>query len=381
MQPTPFQIAFPDSIFSDLKNRLAQTRWPDQAPGEEWQYGTSLAYLKDLTNYWRDSFDWRAQEARLNRFNHFRVPIAGIDLHFIHQQGVGPKPMPLLLSHGWPGSIVEFHKIIPMLTNPAAYGGDANDAFTVVAPSLPGYTLSFKPNQPRFGAVEMAGVFATLMKDVLGHDRYAAQGGDWGAFVTSRLAFDHPEQLHGIHLNLLGVRRDLTLADTGTDEEKQFIKELQFFLKEETGYQAIMGTKPQTLAFALTDSPVGLAAWIVEKFRSWSDCNGAIENAVSRDEMLSNITLYWATGAINSASWPYYARAHGPWPIPHGNRVAVPTAYAAFPKEILRPPRSIAERFYNIQRWTAMPKGGHFAALEQPQLLAEDIRAFFRTFR
>ena len=381
MQPTPFQINFPDAIFSDLKNRLAQTRWPDQAPGEEWQYGTSLAYLKDLTNYWRNEFDWREQEAKLNRFKHFRVPVAGIDLHFIHEQGVGPKPMPLLLSHGWPGSILEFHKIIPMLTNPAAYGGDPNDAFTVIAPSLPGYTLSFKPNQPRFGAIEMAAAFATLMKEVLGYEKYAAQGGDWGAFVTSRLAYDHPEQLHGIHLNLLGVRRDLTLADTGTDEEKQFIKDLQHFMKEETGYQAIMGTKPQTLAFALTDSPVGLAAWIVEKFRSWSDCNGTIENAITRDEMLTNITLYWATGAINSASWPYYARAHGPWPIPHGNRVDVPTAYAAFPTEILRPPRSIAERFYNIQRWTEMPKGGHFAALEQPQLLAEDVRAFFRQYR
>ena len=381
MHPAPFQINFPDAIFSDLKTRLAQTRWPDQAPGKEWQFGTSLAYLKDLTNYWRDEFDWRAQEARLNRFKHFRVPLAGIDLHFIHEQGVGPKPMPLLLSHGWPGSILEFHKIIPMLTNPAAYGGDPNDAFTVVAPSLPGYTLSFKPNQPRFGAVEMASTFATLMKDVLGYKKHAAQGGDWGAFVTSRLAYDHPEQLHGIHLNLLGVRRDLTLADTGTDEEKQFIKELQYFMKEETGYQAIMGTKPQTLAFALTDSPVGLASWIVEKFHSWSDCNGSIENAITRDEMLTNITLYWATGAINSASWPYYARAHGPWPIPHGNKVNVPTAYAAFPKEILRPPRSIAERFYNIQRWTEMPKGGHFGALEQPQLLAEDVRAFFRQFR
>ena len=381
MQPTPFQIAFPDEIFVDLKDRLTRTRWPDQAPGEEWQYGASLAYLKELTTYWRDGFDWRKQEARLNRFKQFRVPLAGIDLHFIHEHGVGPKPMPLLLSHGWPGSIVEFHKLIPMLTNPAAYGGDPNDAFTVVAPSLPGYTLSFKPNQPRFGAIEMAAAFATLMKDVLGYDRYVAQGGDWGAFVTSRLAFDHPEQLHGIHLNLLGVRRDLTLADTGTDEEKQFLKELQHFLKEETGYQAIMGTKPQTLAYALTDSPVGLASWIVEKFRTWSDCDGNIENVITRDEMLTNITLYWATGAINSASWPYYARAHGPWPIPDGKRVEVPTAYAAFPKEILRPPRSIAERFYNIQRWTTMQKGGHFAALEQPQLLAEDIRAFFRRFR
>jgi pimeloyl-ACP methyl ester carboxylesterase len=381
MQPTPFQLSFPEEIFRDLRERLRRTRWPDQAPGEEWQYGTSGAYLKDLTAYWQDAFDWRTQETRLNRFKHFRVPIANIDLHFIHEQGVGPRPMPLLLSHGWPGSIVEFHKIIPMLTNPAAFGGNPEDAFTVVAPSLPGYTLSYRPNQARFGAVEIAAVFARLMKDVLGYDRYVAQGGDWGAFITSRLAFDHPEQVHGIHINLLGVRRDLTLADTGTDEEKQFIKELQFFLKEETGYQAIMGTKPQTLAFALHDSPVGLASWIVEKFRAWSDCNGNIENVITRDELLTNITLYWATGAINSASWPYYARAHGPWPIPNGKRVDVPTAYAAFPREILRPPRSIAERFYNIQRWTEMPKGGHFAALEQPELLAQDIRLFFRQFR
>ena len=381
MQPTPYKISFPDDMLHDLRERLSRARWPDQAPGAEWQYGTSVAYLKQLTNYWCNDFDWRAQEAKLNCFAQYRVPLAGIDFHFIHEPGVGPKPMPLLLSHGWPGSIAEFEKIIPLLTNPAAHGGDAADAFTVVAPSLPGYTLSFKPNQPRFGAIDMAVAFADLMSKVLGYTRYAAQGGDWGSFVTSRLAVDHPEQLHGIHINLLGVRRDLTLADTGTDEEKLFIKELQYFLKEETGYQWIMGTKPQTLAFALTDSPVGLASWIVEKFRTWSDCNGDVESVFTKDEILTNITLYWATGAINSSSWPYYARSHGPWPIPDGKRVEVPTAYAAFPKEILRPPRSIAERYYNIQRWTTMDKGGHFAAMEQPQALAEDIRAFFRQFR
>jgi pimeloyl-ACP methyl ester carboxylesterase len=380
-RPRPFTLHVPDPVLQDLRARLAAVRWPDEAPGAPWSYGTSLAYMRGLVDYWRDRFDWRGQEARLNGLRQATVPLAGIELHFIHEEGRGPDPLPLLLSHGWPGSVFEFLEIIPMLTDPARFGGDPADAFTVVAPSLPGYTLSFRPGQPRFGVEEIADVFAELMTGVLGYRRFAAQGGDWGAFVTSRLGHAYPERLHGIHLNLLAVRRDPKMVENPTDEEKAFNGELQRWLEEETGYQWIQGTKPQTLAFGLTDSPVGLAAWIIEKFRTWSDCDGDPESIFTKDELLANITLYWVTGAIGSSFWPYYARRHRPWPIPDGARITVPVGYAEFPREIVRPPRSLAERVYNIQRWTRMARGGHFAALEEPEALAAEIRAFFRPLR
>jgi len=379
--PAPFRIDIPESVLADLRERLRRTRWPDQAPGVPWAYGADLAYVKDLCAYWRERYDWRRHEALLNRFDQFTAPVAGIDLHFIHEEGKGPTPLPLLLSHGWPGSFWEFHKIIPMLTDPARFGGDARDAFTVVAPSLPGYGFSFAPGQPRFGVTEIADAFATLMTDVLGYGRFAAQGGDWGGFITSRLGVAYPERLAGIHVNLLSLRRDLPRPKDPTPEERTYLDDLGAWLREETGYQWIQGTKPQTLAFGLTDSPAGLAAWIVEKFRAWSDCGGDVERRFTKDELLTNITLYWVTSAINSSFWPYYARYHSPWPIGDGQRVEVPTAYAAFPKEIVRPPRSWAERVYNIRRWTVMPAGGHFAALEEPGALVDDLRAFFRDLR
>ena len=380
--PRPFRLEVPEETLADLRARLTRVRWPDEPPLEPWSTGASVAYLNRLVDYWRDGFDWRAEEAKLNALTQFTAPLAGVDVHFIHEQGKGPEPMPLLLSHGWPGSVVEFRKLIPMLCDPARFGADPRDAFTVVAPSLPGYALSFKPGQKRFGVEEIAEVFASLMTDVLGYRRFGAQGGDWGAFVTSRLGLQFAERVLGIHLNLLAVRRDPKMVEHPTAEEAVFLRELVHWLKEETGYQWIQGTRPQTLAFGLTDSPAGLAAWIVEKFHAWTDNNGEPENAVSRDDMLANIMLYWVTGAIGSSFWPYYARMHGPWPIPEGTTVRVPTGYAEFPKEILRPPRSVAERMYtDIRRWTKMPKGGHFAALEQPEALAREIREFFRPLR
>jgi len=381
VEPRPFRLSVADSVLDDLRQRLARVRWPDEPPLPPWSTGASLAYVRQLVEYWRDRFDWRAQERALNALPQFSVPLAGIEVHFIHEQGKGPNPIPLLLSHGWPGSVFEFHKIIPMLTDPARFGGDPADAFTVVAPSLPGFTLSFRPGQERFGVERIAEVFALLMSEVLGYERFAAQGGDWGAFVTSCLGLQVPQRLYGIHLNLLAVRRDPTMLDHPSPEEKAFLGELDHWIKEEMGYQWIQGTKPQTLAFALSDSPVGLAAWIVEKFRTWSDCRGDPENAFTKDELLTNITLYWVSGAIGSSFWPYYARMHGPWPIPEGARVSVPTGYAEFPAEILHPPRSVAEKVYNIQRWTKMPRGGHFAALEQPEALARELREFFRPLR
>ncbi|MCU0560350.1 MAG: alpha/beta fold hydrolase [Desulfobacterales bacterium] len=378
----PFTLSVPESVLEDLRRRLANTRFPDEPPTAPWSTGTSVAYLKALLAYWRDGFDWRAQEAKLNALRQFTVPLAGIELHFIHEQGRGPDPLPLLLCHGWPGSVWEFHKLLPLLTDPARSGGDPADAFSVVAPSLPGYVFSFKPGQPRFGIEAIAEVFAELMTEVLGYRRFGAQGGDWGAFIASRLGFAFPARIIGIHLNLLAVRRDPKMVADPTAEERAYLDQLSRFLKEETGYQWIQGTKPTTLAFALTDSPAGLAAWLVEKFRAWTDCGGNPENALTREEMLTGIMLYWATGAIGSSFWPYYARMHGPWPVPEGATVDVPAGYVEFPKEILRPPRSVAERMYtDIRRWTVMGKGGHFAALEQPEALAEEIRAFFRPLR
>jgi pimeloyl-ACP methyl ester carboxylesterase len=380
--PKAFRLHVPDEAIADLRSRLERVRWPDEPPLEPWSTGTSVAYLQDLARYWSSRFDWRSWEAKLNAFRQFKVPTHGIDLHFIREEGRGPNPMPLLLSHGWPGSVFEFHKLIPMLTDPERFGGEAADSFTVVAPSLPGYALSFAPGQKRFSVEEIAACFAALMTEVLGFARFGAQGGDWGGFIASVLGHRHAACLIGIHLNLLAVRRDPKMVANPNAEEKAFLADLSHWLKEETGYQAIQGTKPQTLAFGLTDSPAGLAAWIAEKFRTWSDCGGVPENAISRDEMLANISLYWFTGAIGSSFWPYHARLHGPWPIPEGETVDVPTGYAAFPKEIVRPPRSLAEKTYtDIRRWSMLDKGGHFAALEQPEVLAHEIREFFRPLR
>jgi microsomal epoxide hydrolase len=379
--PRPFTIRVPDEMLADLQNRLGRVRWPDQNPGGGWQYGSDLTYMKALTAYWRDKYDWRAHERRLNRTRQFLVSIEGINIHFIHEQGVGPNPMPLLLSHGWPGSIVEFGRLIPLLTDPGRFAGDPIDAFTVVAPSLPGYTFSFRPDQPRFNIARIADVFAMLMTEVLGYRRFAAQGGDWGAFISAQLGAAHADRVHGIHVTLLMGPRDVTPAPQ-TAEERAYVVELQQWLSEEQAYGVIQGTKPQTLAYGLTDSPVGLAAWIVEKFRTWSDCGGDIERRFSKDVLLTNVMLYWITGAINSSFWPYWARRHDTWPFNERTPVRVPTAYASFPKEILHPPRAWVEKTYpDIRRWTTMPAGGHFAALEEPEALAADIRAFFREFR
>jgi pimeloyl-ACP methyl ester carboxylesterase len=380
-RPEPFEIHVSDDVLADLAARLDRVRWPDEIPGSGWTYGTDLAYLEQLVEYWRQEYDWRAQEAEINRLAHFRVAVAGTGIHFVHMPGQGPDPLPLLLVHGWPGSFWEFHRIIPLLTDPGRFGADPADAFTVVAPSLPGYGFSFAPGQDRLDLAGIAGVFAELMSGVLGYGRFGAQGGDWGAGVVSRLAVGRPELLAGIHLNLLFSRREVDGGEDLSAEEAAHLETVERWRAEESGYQWIQGTRPQTLAYGLTDSPSGLAAWIVEKFRAWSDCDGDVERRFSKDLLLTNVMLYWVTGAINSSFWPYYAVRHGSPALRRGERVKVPTAYADFPKEIFRPPRAWAERTYDIRRWTTMPAGGHFAALEEPEALAEDIRAFFRHLR
>ena len=378
---TPFRIDVPDDVLSDLRDRLSRVRWPDSIPDSGWRYGVGIEYLQSLTEYWRDEYDWRSSETMLNRFDQFTMLVDGIDVHFIHQQGVGPDPMPLLLMHGWPTSIVDFHKIIPMLIDPARFGGDPRDAFTVVAPSLPGHGFSFRPNQPRFGLVEMADTLTNLMTS-LGYERFAAQGADWGSFLCTRIGHVHADRLIGILVSLLAIPRSHSAKANQSAEECAFSKQLEHWLNEEIGYSMQMGTKPQTLAYALTDSPVGLAAWILEKYHTWSDCGGDLDAHFGRDTLLANVMLYWVTGAINSSFWPYYARHREPWIVPEGQPITVPTAYAEFPKEILTPPRLLAERYYgNIQRWTRMSHGGHFPALEAPVELVNESREFFRNFR
>lgn len=373
----PFRLSVGEAAIADLKGRLAQVRWPDEAPEPPWRYGTSVGFMRELVDYWARGYDWRKTEAALNAHPQFVTAIDGIDVHFLKVEGRGPSPRPLLLSHGWPGSVLEFMKLIPLLTDPAAHGGNAADAFTAVVPSLPGYTLSFRPNQERRALPAIGAMFDELMRR-LGFARYGAQGGDWGSFVTAWLGANRADHLIGIHLNLMPIRRDAAMFANPTAEERRFLAELETWLKEETGYQWIQGTRPQTLAFALADSPVGLAAWIAEKYRAWTDCDGDPRNALTMDEMLGNISLYWFTNCIGASFWPYYARMHGPWPI--DGTIGVPTGYCEFPREILRPPRAAAERvFTDIRRWSVMPKGGHFAALEQPEALAREIRAFFRT--
>lgn len=375
MRPRAFRIAVPEEVLADLRRRLGHTRWPDEVPGGGWRYGTDLGYLQRLCRYWQERYDWRVHEAQLNGFRQFTVALGGIELHFIHEPGVGPRPRPLLLSHGWPGSVWEFYKLIPLLTDPARYGGDPADAFTVVAPSLPGYAFSFRPGQPRFGTTAIAELFAALMTEVLGYRRFGAHGGDWGALITARLGHAFADRLVGIHVTNAFLR---PAGRPASAEEQVYLEQARQWMREDGGYMAIQSTRPQTLAYGLTDSPAGLAAWIVEKFRAWSDCDGDVERRFTADELLTNVMLYWVTGAVNASFWPYHAHAHQPWRPGPQAPVRVPTGYADFPREIVRPPRSLVEQSFDLRRWTPMRAGGHFAALEEPVALAADLTAFFR---
>ena len=378
----PFEIAVPDAVLEDLRERLARTRLPDQIEGADWDYGTELDYLMELIAYWRDEFDWREQERRLNEFDQFKTVIDGLDIHFIHQRSPEADAIPLIITHGWPGSIAEFTKIIGPLTDPVAHGGNAEDAFHVVAPSMPGYGFSDKPRSPGFGIEQIAEVNAALMAR-LGYERYGIQGGDWGSIISSRHAFNHPEQAIGLHLNMLvgGPPPGGDPTDGVPPEELERSQARRsFYTTAESGYSQIQGTKPQTLGYALNDSPAGQAAWIVEKFRAWCDCNGDPESIFTRDEMLTNITIYWVTQTATSSARLYYESSRAPTSGPMG-RIEVPTGAAIFPYELFITPRKWAESSYNITHWTEMPRGGHFAAMEQPELFVEDIRSFFRPLR
>jgi len=382
MQVEPFRIAVSDEVLTDLRRRLARTRFPDEIPGSGWGYGTNLAYMRALVEHWREGYDWRAAEARLNAFPQFRAKVGGLRIHFIHQHGKGPKPFPLVITHGWPGSVAEFLGVIGPLADPAAHGGDAADAFDVVVPSMPGYGFSDHPTEPGMDPEKIAALWCELMRG-LGYEHFGAQGGDWGAMVSTYLGYRHPSHAIGIHLNMvIAFPPDPANPAEGlTQEELVSLMEAQRFLKEETGYQRIQGTKPQTLSYALNDSPAGLAAWIVEKFRTWSDCSGDLESRFTKDDLLTNIMLYWVPETANSSCRLYCETIRGDKFPPTDFRVEVPTGCAIFPHELIRPPRRWVERLYNVARWTPMSAGGHFAAMEEPRALVEDIRAFYRPLR
>lgn len=379
----PFRIAVPTEQVDDLQRRLRTARWPMPLDDATWEDGTSLAFLRRLAEHWQHRFAWPEQEARLNRMAHFRTQIDGYDLHFVHQRGQGPAPLPLLLTHGWPGSFAEFERILPMLTDPERHGGAAEDAFDVVVPSLPGFGFSAAPPRAGTSSRTVAQLWRTLMQR-LGHARFGAQGGDIGAGVCTWLGHLHPQDVVGLHLNYIpgSYRPPLTAEDAPlAPEEQAYLDRAAAFSAAEGAYAALQATKPQTLAFALTDSPIGLAAWIAEKFRSWSDCDGDLERVVPLDTLLTDISLYWFGNAIDASLRMYKENRLAPLHFAHGERVLPPLGFARFPKELPTPPRRYVERVFQVQRWTQMSAGGHFAALERPAELAEDIRAFFRPLR
>jgi len=374
----PFAIRVDDAVWQDVRRRLAATRWPDQIEGAGWDYGAELGYVRELCAYWRDHYDGGKAFAELARWSHFRTTIDGQRIHFLHAPSRHANALPLLISHGWPGSIVEFLDVIEALRDPEAHGGSARDAFHVVCPSLPGYGFSEPTRTRGWDPARIADAFAVLMSR-LGYTRYGAQGGDWGALITSMLGLRDAPHLAGIHVNMaLAVPQPDTKL---SDAEKADLARMAAWQDQESGYQKIQGTKPQTLGFGLTDSPAGLAAWIIEKFRSWSDCDGLPENAIPRDRLLTNISLYWLTGTITGSTRLYYETFRSTRMEFFTSKVMVPTGVARFPKEVMRFPRAWVEQRYHVTHWSEQPKGGHFAAMEQPELFVEDVRRFFRTVR
>jgi pimeloyl-ACP methyl ester carboxylesterase len=372
----PFTIRIDDAVLDDLRDRLARTRFADQLDGTGWEYGVPVDVLRDMVAYWREGFDWRAQEARLNELEHFRTEIDGQSIHFVHARSPHNDATPLLLTHGWPGSIVEFLAVIPMLSDPEQHGGDPGDAFHVVAPSLPGYGFSDVTRARGWDVARIVRAFATLMARA-GHDHYVAQGGDWGAQVATRIGALDADHCNAVHVNMPIGRAPKEPVEL-TEAEQADLADLQRFTRDESAYAMEQSTKPQTLGAALNDSPAGLLAWIVEKFRTWSDCSGDVTSVFTLDQLLTNVTVYWATQTITSSARLYWEHMHG------GDRadyVAVPTGVARYPKEILRYPRAWVERQYNVTYWNDLPRGGHFAAMEQPALFVDDLRAFARTLR
>jgi pimeloyl-ACP methyl ester carboxylesterase len=375
---TPFSYHAPQSALDDLRQRLAQARWPEREPVADWSQGVPLERLRALADYWRTGYDWRRCEATLNGFDQYRTEIDGVDIHFIHVRSPQANALPILITHGWPGSVIEFFEVIPRLTDPSAHGGEAQDAFHVVAPSLPGFGFSGKPAETGWNAERIATAWAELMAR-LGYGRYVAQGGDWGSVVTTEMARRQSAGLAAIHLNMPFVIPDPIPTEGLTAEEQRALDRYQRFLSDGFGYFHLQATRPQTIGYALTDSPVGQAAWIYEKFHAWTDHDGDPEDALTRDEMLDVITLYWLTGTAASSARMYLENANvvGAPPV-----IEMPVGCSIFPREIVPAPRSWAERVYpNLIYWNELDRGGHFAAFEEPALFAQELRDCFRSLR
>jgi pimeloyl-ACP methyl ester carboxylesterase len=381
---TPFRVEVPDADLRDLRERLRRTRWPEAETVADWSQGVPLAYLRELCAYWADAYDWRATEARLNRLPQFRTELDGLGIHFLHVRSPHPDALPLVLTHGWPGSVVEFLKVIGPLTDPTAHGGDAADAFHVVCPSLPGYGFSDKPARPGWGVERIAAAWARLMAR-LGYARYGAQGGDWGTSISTSLAQQDPDHVAGIHLTPPLAPPDPATLDDLTEAERAALASLEHAAEWDSGYSKEHATRPQTVGYGLVDSPAALCAWIVEKFWAWTDCHGHPENALTRDELLDNLMLYWLPGTGASAARLYWEsiRQVNQWISGTvTDTVTVPTGCSIFPRELQRPSRRwAARRFLDIRHWNELDRGGHFAAFEQPELFVEEVRAFFRLVR
>ncbi|HKU05485.1 MAG TPA: epoxide hydrolase [Bradyrhizobium sp.] len=375
---SPFRIAVSDPVLIDLKARLLNTRWPEAEPVDDWSQGAPLQWIKEVCGYWAEEYHWRKREAALNRFDQFTTEIDGLGIHFIHVRSPHRHAIPLIITHGWPGSVVEFHKVIEPLVDPAAHGGNAADAFHVVCPSLPGFGFSGKPSTTGWGVDRIAKTWAVLM-DRLGYTSYGAQGGDWGSAVTTALGALDPDHCAGIHITLAMATRP-NVEGKPTSEEVRALEGIKYYADWDSGYSKQQSTRPQTLGYALTDSPSGQAAWILEKFWAWTDCNGHPENIFTRDELLDNVMLYWVTASATSSARLYW-ESFGP-KRRTAHVVKVPTGVAVFPKEIVTPVRKWMEASYaNIMHWSEMPKGGHFAAFEQPELFVGEVRDFFRKIR
>ncbi|HLL53906.1 MAG TPA: epoxide hydrolase [Myxococcaceae bacterium] len=382
----PFKISVKGDVLADLRQRLSRVRLAGDLGNAGWDYGTESGYLAELVRYWEKDFDWSVHEARMNAFKHFRTTIDGVPIHFIHERGQGPNPMPLLLNHGWPWTFWDMRKIIRPLTHPAEFGGDPNDSFDVVVPSLPGFGFSTPLPKTGMSVWKTTDLWARLMEG-LGYPRFATQGGDFGAFISAHLGHKYADRVIGSHLTLMVPLDFLTNGlppptAYGEDEQESLARTLRFFT-EGSAYVNIQSTRPQTLAYAMNDSPAGMCAWFLEKRRAWSDCGGNVEKVFSKDDLLTAMTLYWVTESFGSAARYYYESVHHPWAPSHARTpvVEAPTAVAVFPKEVFQMPRKWAEGYYNLKRWTTFPAGGHFAPMEQPEHLVDDIRAFFRTLR
>jgi len=382
MDLVPFRLDVADAELDDLRARLSRTRWPERetvgdGDGLDWSQGIPLSYVRDLCGYWERDYDWRRAEAQVNAWPQWRAGVDGLGIHVLHARSPEPDALPLVLTHGWPGSIVEFLKVIGPLSDPAAHGGDPADAFHVVCPTLPGYGWSDKPASTGWNVAHIADAWDELMRG-LGYERYAAQGGDWGSMVTMCLGMQHPDHLVGLHVNMPIVRPDPATFDDLTDREKETLAAMEEHRRWGTGYSKQQSTRPQTVGYGLTDSPAGQCAWIVEKFWAWTDCDGHPENVLTRDELLDNVMFYWLPAAAASSARLYWESFRQ---VP-SDRIGVPAGCSVFPGEVFRASRRwMEQRFSDLRYWNELGRGGHFAAFEQPELFVTELRSCFRMMR